>query len=143
MRLRIIVVDDEEVVRDVVENFFTAMGHEVLTAPEPLVCPIYSGGECPCAPGEVCGDVMLTDNRMPRMSGIEFVKRQIDAGCKGVTRNKAVMSASFTDDELEQMRRLECHHFVKPFSLTEMEEWVNKAGRNIDPNRRLRNLQVE
>jgi CheY-like chemotaxis protein len=140
MRLRIIVVDDEEVIRDVLKDFFTALGHEVLTSTEPLTCPIYTGGECPCAPGEVCGDFLITDNRMPRMSGIQFIQNQIRAGCKGITANKAIMSASFTDDELEQVRRLECRVFLKPFSLAEIEKWVNENRKNIDPDRRLRDL---
>lgn len=140
MRLRIIVVDDEKVVRDVLEDFFTALDYEVLTSTEPTACPIYSGGECPCGPGEVCGDFLLTDNRMPRMSGIQFIQDQIRAGCKGVTANKAIMSASFTEGELEEVKKLECRVFKKPFSLAEIEKWVDENKKNIDPDRRLRDL---
>ncbi len=140
MRARIIVVDDEEVVREVLSDFLSALGHEVLTEPEPRVCPVFAGGECACAPGEMCCDVLITDKRMSRMSGIEFLRRQIDAGCRVLTPNKAVISASFTEPEVEQLRRQRCRYFVKPFSLGEMEKWINQACRNIDPGRRLRNL---
>jgi len=50
------------------------------------------------------------------------------------------MSASFTEAEFEQIRKQGCHYLLKPFKLYEMKEWVDKAGRNIDPNRRLRKL---
>jgi CheY-like chemotaxis protein len=140
VRPRIIIVEDDEQILSLLSEYFQAKGYEIVACSEPLTCPAYVGGRCDCPEGFVCGDVLITDNRMPRMSGIDFIKNQIRAGCKGITQNKAILSGSFTPGEVEHASALGCACFEKPFSLPELGRWVEEAMRNVDSNRKLRDL---
>jgi len=64
--LRILVVDDEPLVREVVEAYLTLDGHEVRTAAD--------GREALGMIGDGRYDLLLTDASMPEMGGLELAK---------------------------------------------------------------------
>ena len=69
---RILVADDEESIRQLISSILTDAGFEVGTAAdgqeawEALLCQHY--------------DLLITDNEMPRLAGIELIKRMRWAG---------------------------------------------------------------
>lgn len=141
MRGRVVIVEDDEVIREILRDFFSKKGLEVLEASEPLTCPVYVNDEpCACPEGTVCGDLLITDMNMPRMNGLQFIDAQIKHGCKGITRNKAIISGAFRDEDIQKMKEIGCTWFAKPFRLTDIEAWAQKCLEGIDPNRRLRDF---
>jgi PAS domain S-box-containing protein len=77
---RILVVDDEEVVRDVTAEILRDLGYQVATASDgQAACDYYA-----CHPGEI--DLVLVDLVMPRMGGRECFRalKSIDPGVRAV-----------------------------------------------------------
>src|SRR5579864_8798146 len=65
-RPRLLVVDDEEAIREVTSAMLAEQGYEILTAEDGLQALELLPQFCP--------DLVVTDLRMPRMSGFELLK---------------------------------------------------------------------
>lgn len=128
---RVIIFDDERIVLLVLRDFFQARGYEVLTFAEPVVCPIYQDYK-PCASKAPCGDLMLTDFRMPRMSGIDLLRIQTDGGCKLTPKNKAVLSGYMDQQSIRDVLELGAAFFTKPVSFEELGAWVDECESRMD-----------
>ena len=85
-RLRVLVVDDSAVARQVLTSVLTAAGMEVRVAPDPFFALQKLARWEP--------DVLVLDLEMPRMDGITFLRRLRKAGdlpvvvCSGVTSDR-------------------------------------------------------
>lgn len=64
--MKLLVVDDEELIRSVLGNFLESMGHEVAHA--------TNGAEALFRVKEMTPDVIFLDIRMPHMDGIEALR---------------------------------------------------------------------
>lgn len=123
MNPRIIIFEDEDLVRIALKRVLLSKGFEVFS---------YSNPTLFLAADEICphelrqGDFLLTDNHMPNMSGLDFIEKQTELGCKSMLSNKAVMSASWSDENLEKAKSLGCKIFHKPFAITEILDWLDK-----------------
>ena len=126
MRLRIIVFEDDEPIRVLLHAAISRLGHEVLVFSDPLACPLYLNDDCDCPQEHPCGDLLITDNQMPRMTGLEFIRRQVERGCKGVAANKAVLSATWTEAQRQEAAELGCRIVKKPFDLSALTEWIRE-----------------
>ncbi|PLY02847.1 MAG: hypothetical protein C0623_03060, partial [Desulfuromonas sp.] len=91
--MRIFLIEDDDHYRSLLKIFLEMKGHEVFDAPNPTDCPAYDSDEQTCVHDAPCGDALLIDQSMPEMTGLEFIQRQIERGCKGAIENKAIMSA--------------------------------------------------
>jgi len=137
MRQRIIVLEDDEGSRKLLSMLLQNRGYEVVSATEPVLCPLYTDLHANCTHEFACGDFLLTDNRMPRMTGLEFVARQQERGCKGVVHNKAVISGTWSDKELETAAQLGCKVFTKPYQLVDILKWLDEREKTLAPDRKL------
>ena len=142
MKLRVFVFEDNDALRGIISSILENRGYEVLSYPEPFFCPIYLDRECPCPEDYACGDIFITDNSMPNMTGLEFIESQVRHGCKAIEKNKAVMSGALKDAELEQAKRLGCKTFEKPFRTNELVSWLDECEKRIDPKRKLSDLPL-
>ena len=106
MKLRAFVFDDNDMLRKTISSVLESRGYEVFSYSEPLLCPVYLARKCPH--DYPCVDVLITDLRMPNMTGLDFIENQMAKGCKGMVKNKAVMSGAWTEVQLEQAKRLGC-----------------------------------
>lgn len=140
MKLRIVVLDMDKSNRDLVSIIARNKGHEVLACSEPVFCPHYSDLECSCLQDYACGDLMIIDNRMSKMSGLDLIKKQIEGGCKGAVQNKLILSTAGTKEELRFAKELGCKIINKPFKLEEISKWIDECEKKIDPNRKLADL---
>jgi CheY-like chemotaxis protein len=133
--LNVLIVDDEECIRDSLKIHLTHLGYKVETAEHPL--------ECICVQNSACqeespfADVIITDQCMPHMTGLDFIASRVERGCKGAEQHLAIMSANLTDDDLLRAADLGCTIFTKPFSLVEIETWLEEivAHRQISSGR--------
>ena len=141
MKLRIIVLDMDEIIRDLVTMIVQNKGHEVIALPEPIVCPLYSYLDCCCSQDLACSDIMIISNRMAKMSGLKLIKKQLEGGCKGATQNKLVLSTSIRESrEFSYAKELGCKVLMKPFKISEISAWIDECEKRIDPNRKLADL---
>lgn len=133
--MRILVFDADNSLRELLRIYLSGHGHEVLAFRDPTLCPLYAqlkAGACCCPQDAPCGDVVIIDNKMPHISGLELLKLQRRSGCKLPDANKAVMSASMTRQLEAVIAEFGCHHIKKPFQLVRIKEWVDDCmGRLI------------
>ena len=141
MKLRVVVFDDNKQVRDSISLVVTMCGHDVLAYDNPSLCPLYLESACTCPREEACADIIITDNNMPQMTGLEFIRRQFERGCKGIIRNKAIMSGDWSTDELAVAASLGLKIFSKPVEVTELIAWLLEREQQIPRERIL--LDVE
>ncbi len=117
MRARILVVDDEPSIRTVLKAHLTRDGYEVVTATD--------GAEAVGALGQAPFDLVLSDLKMPGMSGLELLA--------WVTREQPglpviLITAHGTVDTAVEALKLGAQDFItKPFDLDELKQAVEKA----------------
>ena len=129
MRLKILVIDDEECIRDTFKWHLEDLGHEVLTASEPMMCDVYNGHDC--HKEHPCTDVLLIDYRMPRMTGLEFIELLSKRGCKSLAANRIIISGDTSPIDMDKVKQLGCQVLQKPLSLKRLEETISKVDRNL------------
>ncbi len=107
--LRVLVVDDMPMNRDIAGSFLRAAGHAVTCA--------ETGAEAIEAAGAADYDIVLMDVRMPGMSGLEATRRiRRLPGARGRVRVLALTAQAFAE-QIEDCRRAGMDdHLVKPFA---------------------------
>lgn len=137
-KLRILIIDDEECIRDSLAMHLTARGHDVLTYPTARKCPAFRQHNChllgPCA------DLVLVDQNMPDMSGLDFLRFLTRHGCQIVPPNRIIMTGNVTDELEQQVHKLGCGIIQKPLRLDTLDELVKKASVYISSGRILSDL---
>ncbi len=138
VKTRAIVLDDDDILRDLIYDILKNRGYDAHASSEPLFCPVYLDSECPCSDEHICTTIIITDINMPNMTGLEFIEHQKSMGCK--VQNVAVMSGKWTDEEREHAKRLGCHMFKKPFKINEIEKWLDECEKKLDHNGKLSDM---
>ena len=116
--------DDDTVLLEVLDYYFSAKDFEVQTFSEPILCPLaQNSGVClnPCA------DIIITDFQMPRINGVELLHYQTERRCPINVRNKAIMSGALPDDFLAKMKELADTFFQKPIHMQELNDWAKEC----------------
>ncbi|MBI4956393.1 MAG: response regulator [Myxococcales bacterium] len=116
-RARLLVVDDEESIRDMLAEFLTLEGYLVRTAPDGLDALRLLA----VTPAEV----VLTDLKMPRMGGIEL----LDELRRTAPRTLAIIMTGFgtVETAIHAMKRGAYDYILKPFKLGEVLHVIQRA----------------
>jgi response regulator RpfG family c-di-GMP phosphodiesterase len=116
---RILVVDDEEVIRDILADFLAMEGFEVRTAPDGAAALVELGN------GHY--DLVLSDLKMPNMGGIEL----LEAIAKTTPQIVTIIMTGFgtVETAIDAMKRGAYDYIMKPFK---MEEVVHTVRRGLD-----------
>ena len=130
-RPRAIIIDDDYLLRTLIDGVLKDRGYEVHGSSEPCLSSIFLDSKCSCPVENHCTDIIITDINMPDMTGLEFIEHQKRNGCK--VKNIAVMSGGWTDERIEHAKRLGCHIFKKPFKIVEIEKWLDGCEKNQTP----------
>ena len=138
MKLRILVIDDDECIRDTLKWHLEGLGHEVIVAPEPMLCDVYKG-DC-CIKGRPCADLALIDFRMPRMTGLEFIELMAKHGCNSLPSSKILMSGDTSSIDMEKVQQLGCRLVQKPFKFDQLDEILRQVLERVEPDRQLADL---
>lgn len=134
---RAIIFDDEKIILQLLKYVFSAMNYEVITYSEPVACPLYTGTATACTKEHPCADILITDFRFSKMSGLDLIKQQSQQGCKLTTRNKAVMSGYLDETNMGLVKDLGCTFFSKPIELGELTTWLSLCENRMDLSRPL------
>lgn len=104
----ILLVEDEEIIREMMREIFLTAGYDVTTA--------ESGIEALniCETSGKTFDLLITDFNMPQMNGRELAEK-IKASCETI---KVLFISGYTDDEefLQNLSSGDKHFIAKPFS---------------------------
>jgi DNA-binding NtrC family response regulator len=119
---RILVVDDEELVRDAFESSIQRMGYEVDVASSgPKALELLSSTDY---------DLILSDIKMPQMSGIELLKQIKEQSAESVV---IMVTAHGTVESSFEAMELGAFNFIhKPVNLDELEIMVEKGLEHRD-----------
>jgi len=112
--MKILCIDDEPEIRDLLGQFLELLGHSVVTA--------NNGQEgwalFSAAPENF--DVLITDERMPNMSGLDLVKR---IRGQGFSLPVIIASGNLEGEVDESAKDLQVTAIIsKPFSLAKLSE---------------------
>ena len=129
---RAIVVDDDNMILDVFRHLFESMGYEVLTADTPMTCAFYREHADTCPQHDRCTDILITDNNMPGMTGLELLEMQHQRGCKLTNKNKALMTGDEASRVSEHADVLGCQFFPKPVPISTIIAWVKECEKRVD-----------
>lgn len=117
-RIKLLVVDDVETIREFVQYYFEERGYTVLK--------VASAEEALPVIKEEAPDIMLLDMHLPGMNGLELLKlvRQFNRAIKVIMVSGSNVDFK-TDPRLQELNILEFIH--KPSGLAELESAVEKA----------------
>ncbi len=115
-KTRLLIVDDDQGMRENLAELFESLGYEVHTAANtPDALEVL---------GETEVDLLLTDYKMPGPTGVEL----IEAARKRQPGLRAVLMTAFGDSftEIESVRRGAAGYLNKPFEADEIVAFVEK-----------------
>lgn len=126
MKLRILILDDDADIRNLLKTALSEKGHEVQTFSDPTEIPFFHDKSCPCLPEKSCADVLLADIVMPHIEGIDFLKSIKKNGCWPLSiGNVAIMSGYLTLHYMNDLNDMDIQYFRKPFQLQDIYKWVD------------------
>jgi DNA-binding NtrC family response regulator len=126
---KIILVDDLTWCSEILSEVLRDEGYEVESFSNArAVCDVFCQTVNSCKAEHACANYLLTDNRMPGISGLEMIKIQALQGCKIPSQNRAVVSGSWTEEEISQATRLKCKTFEKPYDFDAILVWLEEVA---------------
>jgi two-component system cell cycle response regulator len=131
-RLHILAVDDDPEIRDILHEILTHLGHTSVTA--------VDGLDALEKLSEHHFDMVITDLRMPRMDGIELIKR-IKAGFDDV--DVIALTVYGTEYNYTEVIGVGASDFInKPFDVNELEAKINRIIRERSQRAELKQLST-
>ena len=132
---RIIIFDDDTMILELLNDYFSLMTFEVQCFNQPILCS-------PCENTNPCADIIITDFQMPRINGFELLNHQNQQGCTINIKNKAIVSGVLPEEHIDKVSELAGTFFEKPFSLQEIAAWTKECIRRVNLSQPLCNYYV-
>ena len=130
---RILIVDDEEILRDNIARFLRIQGHEVDVA--------RSGEEALALVDEASYAVVVTDQRMPGIGGLDLIRRLRDQAPSAVP---LLMTAyASVDSAVEALRLGAADYVIKPVALEALAHKVATLLQTRELSERVRRMRQE
>lgn len=124
MKPRVILFHEEESVRVLLSSILKTRGYDVSSFSEPESCPLYTGRDRICDRSLPEGDALIVGDRLPRMSGLNFLRLLADTGCDRIFPNRAVMAATWPASDLHLAKSLGCKSIKMASALEEIVYWL-------------------
>jgi len=127
---RVVIFDDDTSILEALKEYLCDNDFDVQTYSEPSQwrCCASEESECPIDKSETCTDIIITDIRMPGMTGVEFIQSLESKKCR--VKNIAFMTGAANDEQLEFIRNSGYKLFGKPFDLDDIENWIKECEFN-------------
>lgn len=139
-KLRIILLEDEKAISELLRKIIQGFGHEVLAFSDPTACPFCKNHRSECLQEYPCADVILSDNIMPNLKGIDYLNLLRTRNCKILPENQALMSAAISAEHQKDINALGCQFFQKPFMIHRLQKWLNECAGRVSEDRVLADL---
>ena len=110
--LKILIVDDEKIIRDVVEAYLIKSGYECRST--------SSGSEALEVQKSFKADVLISDIRMPGMSGIDLARKIYDKYAIPVI----LMSGYSAPKDMKMIKDIEYYFYTKPIKVKEIKDKI-------------------
>jgi len=124
-KLRILIIEDEESIRESLQWFLEDLGHDVVATATPHQCDVYKGQ--PCTRQKSCTDVLIIDQHLPGMLGLDFVEQLTERGCKGIVSNILLISGDATSVDIDKANTLGISVVQKPMTFGFLEDWLRQV----------------
>ncbi|HEY3155722.1 MAG TPA: response regulator [Candidatus Eisenbacteria bacterium] len=123
MAKSVLIVDDEKLLVRTLSNALKEAGYKITVAGSAEQADKYVFGEQPF-------DLILLDNRLPKESGMEVVRRVRDRAVK----SKVILMTAYETPEVKaEAKRLKVERYLKkPFDLTVLLEEIHDLIGNGD-----------
>jgi signal transduction histidine kinase/ActR/RegA family two-component response regulator len=113
-RLRVLVVEDKQAVREVTESLLQDLGHEVLAQASPAqALTTWETNQA--------FDLVMTDLQMPGMTGLELIEALRE---RGLTAPVILCSGYAENVRPERLRELNTTYLMKPFGRAALERTI-------------------
>lgn len=132
-KTKVLFLEDDALINEMFTKAFRNYGYEVYSFDTPAVCPLQEHKECRCSEKQTCVDIILTDIKMPLMSGLEFIEIQRKKKCK--CNNIAIMSGNISVEARMRAKELNIQLFEKPVALEELVGWFKEVENTLDLDR--------
>ena len=124
-----LVLDDNRVLRNLLTEFLEEKGYQVVSYPDPCLFLDAYGGKVEAADID-CFELILTDNMMPCMNGLDFLDKIKCIGCQIPDRHKAVISGNWSNEDLERARQAGYRIFHKPCHIDDIHGWIDEIRKS-------------
>ena len=121
---------------EMMEFYFDKWGYEVFLHQSPHVC-LFNGPAGSCKSLAPCADLMISDFRMPQITGLELFQLQEHRGCGVDRKMKAIMSGHADEALLRRCKESGYRFFQKPFYTSEIYDWISECEKNFDLSKQL------
>ena len=125
-----VVIDDLELFRNLLTEVLERRGYEVTSFATPHEYGCAKKNTCHCNSSVEKIDLLLTDNRLSPISGLELIEQLKKLNCRQLAGHRAILSGSWTHEEKTKARQLGCHTFDKPCSVATINAWLDNFERN-------------
>ena len=119
-----VILDDDPVFQLLMKDLVESVGYKVMTFSDPTVFLRQIQDSCYCKESSSCVDLIVTDNQMPNMTGLEFLKMLKSKGCKLADVKKSIISGTWSKEELSLAEKLKCKVFHKSAPTQELQQWL-------------------
>lgn len=120
--MKALVLDDDPMVRSYLTLLLTRRGHEVTSFPDPACCSLCTHASCSSPDGGPCIDIIISDVKMPQITGLDFVESLLRKGCK--CRHIALISGAWSEADMKRALQFPAKIFAKPCSATDISRWI-------------------
>ena len=126
MPFKVLVLDDDVQCLNLTEAYFQHKGFEV-SAYLQATCPMFEQGAAYCSLNEPIYDLVVVDNDMLNMKGIDFLECIQEKGCKTPNSRKAIISGGISTEDRNRAKDLGVKVFDKPCSLATLDNWIESV----------------
>jgi CheY-like chemotaxis protein len=130
-KFKAVIIDDVDLCRNFLTDVLEDRGYEVDSYSFAQTFPFCSKHGAQCQREQACADLLLTDNRMPVLTGLELIEKQQARGCKMAAGSRAVVSGCWTKEDRQKAKELGCQTFEKPYDLKGIYAWLNTCEERL------------
>lgn len=121
--MKALIIDDDVYCLNITSEYFKYKGFEVTARLRPS-CPASEQKMDVCTVEESRYDVIVSDNRMPGMTRLEFFESIDQKGCHISSSCKALLTGDMTQEEFNKATERGYKVFQKPCSLELLDLWL-------------------